>query len=47
MKNKSKKVLRTLQDIVKTHKINIKQLFQHWDKDKGGTLDKKEFLKLL
>ena len=39
--------MRTLQDIVKSHKIDIKQLFSHWDKDKGGTLDKTEFFKML
>jgi Ca2+-binding EF-hand superfamily protein len=40
---KSKKALKKVQDIVMNYKINIQDIFNHFDKDKSGKLDENEF----
>ncbi|KRX07671.1 Protein kinase-like domain [Pseudocohnilembus persalinus] len=44
---KSKKALKKVQDIVQYYKIDIQDIFQHFDTDKGGFLDQQEFSSFL
>ena len=40
-------LINELREIIKSYKLNLKDIFQKFDKDKQGTLDLKEFSDLL
>ncbi|KAL4439078.1 hypothetical protein ABPG74_008853 [Tetrahymena malaccensis] len=44
---RTKKILRSMQEIVQSHNLNVNHIFDKFDKDKGGSLDEQEFFQFI
>ncbi|KRX01735.1 Protein kinase-like domain [Pseudocohnilembus persalinus] len=47
LSDKAEQIITDLREIIKANNIEIQKVFDHHDKDKGGSLDRKEFAYLL